>query len=42
VGDGFAGFSMAFVPLMLANLFTVLITLVIMLVCCLPLFSFVF
>jgi hypothetical protein len=40
VGDGFSGFSLAFVPLMLANLITVAITLAIMLVCCAPMFLF--
>lgn len=40
VGDGFAGFSMAFVPLMLATLLTTVITLAVMLVCCAPLIGF--
>lgn len=38
VGDGFSGFSLAFVPLMLANLITFAIYLVLMLVCCAPIF----
>jgi hypothetical protein len=40
VGDAFSGFSLAFVPLMLANLISVAINLVLMVVCCAPLFSF--
>jgi uncharacterized membrane protein len=40
VGDAFGGFSMAFVPLMLANLITVAINLVLMIVCCAPVFSY--
>lgn len=40
VGDAFGGFSMAFVPLMLANLITVAITLGVMLICCAPMFAF--
>lgn len=39
VGDAFGGFSMAFVPLMLANLITVGITIGVMLVCCAPMFG---
>lgn len=42
VGDAFGGFSMAFVPLMLANLITVAITMGIMLLCCAPIFVFIF
>ena len=41
VGDAFGGFSMAFVPLMLANLITVAITLAVMVVCCAPIFAFI-
>jgi len=41
VGDGFAGFSLAFVPLMLANLISVAINGALMLVCCLPVFSWI-
>jgi hypothetical protein len=40
VGDAFGGFSIALVPLMLANLITVAITMTIMLVCCAPMFLF--
>jgi len=40
VGDGFAGFSQAFVPLMLATLMTTLIILGLLLVLCAPLFMF--
>ena len=40
VGDAFGGFSLAFVPLMLANLITVAITGVVMLICCAPMFMF--
>ena len=42
VGDGFAGFSLAFVPLMLATLLTTVITLAVMLVCCAPLIGYFF
>jgi hypothetical protein len=40
VGDGFAGFSQAFVPLMLATLITSLIVLGLLLLFCAPLFLF--
>jgi len=40
VGDAFAGFSLAFVPLMLASLITAAITLGVMLVFCAPIFMF--
>ena len=40
IGDGFAGFSQAFVPLMLATLMTTLIIVGLILVLCAPLFMF--
>jgi len=42
VGDAFAGFSLAFVPLMLASLITAAITMAVMLAFCAPLFLFLF
>jgi len=41
VGDAFGGFSMALVPLMLANLITAAITVGVMLLCCAPMFAFI-
>lgn len=41
VGDAFGGFSMAFLPLMLANLITVAITIGVMMICCAPMFAFI-
>ena len=40
VGDGFAGFSLAFVPLMLASLISTLIIAALMLACCAPMLGF--
>jgi hypothetical protein len=42
VGDAFGGFSMAFVPLMLANLITFAISMGVMLICCASMFTFIF